>query len=52
MPVTDLLPVRRIGNDQIVTQYSMEPIEKLGLVKMDFLGPEPSVIEEAWRTSP
>ncbi len=48
MPVTDLVPVRRIGNDQIVTQYSMEPIEKLGLVKMDFLGLRTlSVIEEA-----
>ncbi len=46
--VTDLLPVRRIGNNQIVTQYSMEPIEKLGLVKMDFLGLRTlSVIEEA-----
>ncbi|MDR2779570.1 MAG: DNA polymerase III subunit alpha, partial [Synergistaceae bacterium] len=34
---TDMVPVARIG-DSIVTQYSMEPIEKLGLVKMDFLG--------------
>lgn len=48
MPVTDLVPVRRIGEDQIVTQYSMDPIEKLGLVKMDFLGLRTlSVIEEA-----
>ena len=48
MPITDLVPVRRIGEDQIVTQYSMEPIEKLGLVKMDFLGLRTlSVIEEA-----
>ncbi len=48
MPITDLVPVRRIGDDQIVTQYSMEPIEKLGLVKMDFLGLRTlSVIEEA-----
>jgi DNA polymerase-3 subunit alpha len=36
-PTTDMVPVTRIGNS-IVTQYSMEPIEKLGLVKMDFLG--------------
>ncbi len=48
MPVTDLVPVRRIGDGQIVTQYPMEPIEKLGLVKMDFLGLRTlSVIEEA-----
>ena len=47
MPVTDLVPVRRIGQDQIVTQYPMESIEKLGLVKMDFLGLRTlSVIEE------
>ncbi len=37
-PLTDYLPVRRIGDNQIVTQYAMEPVEKLGLVKMDFLG--------------
>ncbi|MDR1966792.1 MAG: DNA polymerase III subunit alpha [Synergistaceae bacterium] len=36
-PTSDMIPVARIGNS-IVTQYSMEPIEKLGLVKMDFLG--------------
>ncbi|MGI6253050.1 MAG: DNA polymerase III subunit alpha, partial [Aminivibrio sp.] len=48
MPITDLVPVRRIGDGQIITQYSMEPIEKLGLVKMDFLGLRTlSVIEEA-----
>jgi len=48
MPVTDIVPVRRIGDGQIVTQYPMEPIEKLGLVKMDFLGLRTlSVIEEA-----
>ncbi|HRV99059.1 MAG TPA: DNA polymerase III subunit alpha, partial [Aminobacteriaceae bacterium] len=48
VPITDLVPVRRIGQDQIVTQYPMEPIEKLGLVKMDFLGLRTlSVIEEA-----
>ncbi|MDR3076463.1 MAG: DNA polymerase III subunit alpha, partial [Synergistaceae bacterium] len=36
-PTSDMVPVTRIGNS-VVTQYSMEPIEKLGLVKMDFLG--------------
>ena len=48
VPLTDLVPVRRLGQDQVVTQYSMEPLEKLGLVKMDFLGLRTlSVIEEA-----
>lgn len=37
-PLTDYVPVRKIGDGQIVTQYAMEPVEKLGLVKMDFLG--------------
>lgn len=48
MPITDLVPVRRIGENQIVTQFPMEPLEKLGLVKMDFLGLKTlSVLEEA-----
>lgn len=57
IPVTDLVPIRRIksGDDadvldisQTVTQFTMEPIEKLGLVKMDFLGLSTlSIIEEA-----
>ncbi|MCF7935570.1 MAG: DNA polymerase III subunit alpha [Synergistales bacterium] len=37
-PITDIVPVRKIGTDQVVTQFAMEPVEKLGLVKMDFLG--------------
>lgn len=48
MPITDMVPVRRIGENQVVTQYPMEPLEKLGLVKMDFLGLRTlSIIEEA-----
>lgn len=48
VPTTDLVPVRKMDEGQIVTQYSMEPIEKLGLVKMDFLGLRTlSIIEEA-----
>jgi len=47
-PITEIVPVRKIGEDQIVTQYAMEPIERLGLVKMDFLGLRTlSMIEEA-----
>lgn len=37
-PVSDVVPVCRIGENQVVTQFAMEPVEKLGLVKMDFLG--------------
>lgn len=37
-PIIEMVPIRKFGDNQIVTQYSMEPVEKLGLVKMDFLG--------------
>lgn len=48
MPLTDLVPVRKIGENQVVTQFSMDPVERLGLVKMDFLGLQTlSILEEA-----
>ena len=37
-PLTDLVPVTRTKNDAIVTAYDMKSIEKMGLLKMDFLG--------------
>ena len=37
-PLTDLVPVARSKNDEIVTAYDMKAIEKMGLLKMDFLG--------------
>jgi DNA polymerase-3 subunit alpha len=37
-PLTDLVPLHRTKNDEIVTAYDMVAIEKLGLLKMDFLG--------------
>lgn len=47
-PITEMVPVRKFEDTQIVTQYPMEPIEKLGLVKMDFLGLRTlSVLEDA-----
>ena len=55
VPVTDVVPVKRLSTGkedgdtgQVVTQFTMEPVEKLGLVKMDFLGLSTlSIIEEA-----
>lgn len=51
VPITDIVPVKRLGEGetgQVVTQFTMEPVEKLGLVKMDFLGLSTlSIIEEA-----
>src|ERR1017187_4144063 len=37
-PLTELVPVTRTKDDAIVTSYDMKSIEKLGLLKMDFLG--------------
>ena len=37
-PLTDLVPVSRSKNDEIVTSYDMTAVEKMGLLKMDFLG--------------
>jgi DNA polymerase-3 subunit alpha len=48
-PTAEMVPVTKIkDSDQVTTQYTMEPIEKLGLVKMDFLGLRTlSIIERA-----
>ena len=38
-PLIDLVPIQQKGEDaEVVTQYEMHAIEKLGLLKMDFLG--------------
>ncbi|MBI2821310.1 MAG: DNA polymerase III subunit alpha [Acidobacteria bacterium] len=36
-PLTDYVPLYRSNKDEIMTQYSMIDLEKLGLLKMDFL---------------
>jgi len=47
-PLMELVPVREIVEGQVATQYSMDPVANLGLVKMDFLGLQTlSIIEEA-----
>jgi DNA polymerase-3 subunit alpha len=37
-PLTELVPLAKTKNDEIVTAYDMKAIEKMGLLKMDFLG--------------
>ena len=37
-PLTDLVPLHRTKNDEIVTAFDMVAIDKMGLLKMDFLG--------------
>src|SRR6516225_5261436 len=37
-PLTELLPVYKTNRDEITTQYDMNALERIGLLKMDFLG--------------
>lgn len=37
-PLTEFTPLQKMSDGSIVTQYSMKPLEKLGLLKVDFLG--------------
>jgi DNA polymerase-3 subunit alpha len=38
-PLTDVVPIQQKGEDaEVVTQFEMHAIEKLGLLKIDFLG--------------
>jgi DNA polymerase-3 subunit alpha len=38
VPLKELVPLYRTNQEEIVTQYDMQGLEKLGLLKMDFLG--------------
>ncbi len=38
VPLKELVPLYRTNRDEIVTQYDMAGLEKLSLLKMDFLG--------------
>ena len=47
-PLIEIVPLARDKDEQTITQYSMEPIGKIGLLKMDFLGLKTlTVIQEA-----
>src|SRR4029079_3216250 len=37
-PLLNLVPLHKTKNDEIVTAFDMKAIEKMGLLKMDFLG--------------
>ncbi|MBI3318022.1 MAG: DNA polymerase III subunit alpha, partial [Candidatus Omnitrophica bacterium] len=46
--LTNYVPLFRASNDQVTTGFAMEALEKIGLLKMDFLGLRTlTVIEEA-----
>ena len=36
--LTELVPLAKTKNDEVVTAYDMKAVEKMGLLKMDFLG--------------
>ncbi len=38
VPLQELVPLCKTSKDEIVTQYDMVGLEKLALLKMDFLG--------------
>ena len=37
-PLDELVPLQRNNDGQVITQYFMEDVESMGLLKMDFLG--------------
>ena len=37
-PLDEIVPLQRNNDGQVITQYYMEDVEALGLLKMDFLG--------------
>jgi len=47
-PLTELVPLYKTNREEIVTQFDMNGLEKLGLLKMDFLGLTTlTILEEA-----
>ena len=49
-PLQELVPIYKTAKDEIVTQYDMKSLDKLSLLKMDFLGLTTlTVIDEALR---
>ena len=37
-PLTEFVPLYKSQKDEIMTQWAMKEIERVGLLKMDFLG--------------
>lgn len=37
-PLTEIVPLSKAKHGEVITQYAMEDVESLGLLKMDFLG--------------
>ncbi len=50
-PITEYLPLYRTNKDEITTQFDMNAVEKMGLLKIDFLGLITLDIIEATRSA-
>lgn len=49
-PLVELVPLHRVGDSTVSTQFTMTALEELGLLKMDFLGLRTlTVIQDALR---
>ncbi|HEV2490980.1 MAG TPA: DNA polymerase III subunit alpha [Candidatus Acidoferrales bacterium] len=49
-PLTDIVPLYKSNKEEITTQYDMNALERIGLLKMDFLGLTTlTVLEDAVR---
>ncbi len=47
-PLVEIIPLTRDKDKEIITQFAMEPLQEIGLLKMDFLGLKTlTVIQEA-----
>ena len=46
-PITEYAPLVKLGDKDVNTQYSMEWVERVGLLKMDFLGLRTLTVMEA-----
>ena len=51
-PLDELVPLQRNNDGQVITQYFMEDVESMGLLKMDFLGLKLSLIHISEPTRP
>jgi DNA polymerase-3 subunit alpha len=50
-PIDELVPLYKTSRDEITTQWDMKAVERLGLLKMDFLGLKTvTVVDDTLRT--
>ncbi len=51
VPIDELVPLYKTSRDEITTQWDMKAVERLGLLKMDFLGLKTvTVVDDTLRT--